>query len=273
VGRIFHPKNALPCVGLVVLGGCLTLIMMPDRDESRKPSPVPDSSAGPHWLPRLEVLPMPTVVVDPGHGGKDEGTKWRGVSEKDMTLDVALRVERLLKSVGFPTVMTRRENVYVSLEERARIANQLNDALFVSIHFNSDPTGASTGIETFYARQKAPPDSEWTWVGFFNHAEPVQNDTSEVLAGTVQAALDARTQTKNRGIHSCNFYVVHHTRCPAILVEGGFLSNVFEAQLLAYDQYRETLAQGIVEGVMAYQKMRVQPGGVKPVKLAELEMR
>lgn len=268
-----HPRHALPCVGLVVLGGCLTLIMMPDRtDLPRPPAPEPVAPTG-RWLPRLEVLPMPTVVVDPGHGGNDDGTKWRGVSEKDMTLDVALRVERLLKSVGFPTVLTRRENVYVSLEERARIANQLSDALFVSIHFNSDPTGVSTGIETFYARQKAPPDSDWTWVGFFNHSEPVQNDTSEALAGAVQTSLDARTKTKNRGIHSCNFYVVHHTRCPAILVEGGFISNVFESQLLAYDQYRETLAQGIVEGVMTYQRMRTQPGGVKPLKLAKLEVR
>src|ERR1700761_5517838 len=71
VGRMLHPKHALPCVGLVVLGGCLTLIMMPDQADTSKTPKVPDSSAGSHWLPRLEVLPMPTVVVDPGHGGKD----------------------------------------------------------------------------------------------------------------------------------------------------------------------------------------------------------
>ena len=91
-----------------------------------------------------------------------------------------------------------------------------------------------------------------------------QEDTSEVLAGTVQSALIPRTQAKNRGIHSCNFSVVHHTSCPAILVEGGFISNVFEAQLLSNESYRESLAQGIVEGVLTYQKMRQRPGGIVP---------
>lgn len=261
LARLFHPKNSLPCVGLVVLGGCLTLIVMPDDAP-------PSSKEVPSERARTE---MPTIVVDPGHGGRDDGTKWRGVGEKEMTLDVGLRVERLLKQSGFPTVMTRRDNVYVTLEERARIANQLADALFVSIHFNSDPTGNSSGIETFYARQKEPPAAEWTWIGLFNRPDPVENDTSEVLAGAVQTALGTRTQAKSRGIHSCNFYVVHHTRCPAILVEGGFISNVFEAQLLSYDQYRETLAQGIVEGVLTYQKMRSRPGGLTaPPRIADL---
>jgi N-acetylmuramoyl-L-alanine amidase len=251
-------------VGLVVVGGCLTLMVMPDdRSAAHQEKAAAEAAA------RGE---MPTVVVDPGHGGKDEGTKWRGVSEKDLTLEVATRIESLLRQSGFPTVMTRRENTYVSLEERARVANRLSNALFISIHFNSDPTGNSSGIETFYARQKEPPDAAWTWVGLFNRPEASEApDTSEVLAGEVQSALGSRTESRNRGIHPANFYVVHHTRCPAILVEGGFLSNVFESQMLAYPQYQETLAQGVVEGVLRFQKLRAQPGGIiPPPRLARL---
>jgi N-acetylmuramoyl-L-alanine amidase len=217
---------------------------------------------------------LPTIVVDPGHGGRDEGTKWYGVAEKDMTLDVGLRVERLFRAAGYPTKLTRHDNTYISLEERVRVANALDDAVFVSIHFNSDPsTSGSNGIETFYAREKAPPNTEWTWIGFFNKPDSLPPDTSETLAGAVQAAIANRTEAKNRGIHSCNFYVVHHTKHPAVLVEGGFLSNTFEIQLLSNAEYRERLAEGIVEGVMSYQKLRQRPNrpSAQP-RLASLEM-
>jgi N-acetylmuramoyl-L-alanine amidase len=265
LGRLLKPHNAFPCVGLVVLGGCLTMIAVPDEPVTEKaPRTAERSQTG-----------LPTIVIDPGHGGRDEGTKWHGVAEKDMTLDIAGRVETLLKTAGFPTLLTRRDNTYISLEDRVRQANALDDALFVSIHMNSDSSGsASTGVETYYAREKAPPNTEWTWVGFFNKPESVENDTSEVLAGAIQAAITTRTEAKNRGIRSSNYYVVHHTKHPAVLVECGFISNLFELQLLLNADYRDRIAEGVVEGVMSYQKLRSKPNrSPSQPRLALLERR
>ncbi len=244
-------------MGLVVLGGCLTFIITPDEP----------SSAGSQGAPHDEGFP--TVILDPGHGGRDEGTRWRGVAEKDLTLDLATRVERLARIAGFQTVLTRRSNVYVPLEERTRLANSYKDALFVSLHFNSDPTTTSSGIETYYAQEKEVPVADWSWIGFFNRGEKVADDPSETLAGAVQTSLIIRTEAKNRGIHPKNFYVVHHTRCPAVLIEGGFISNAFESQLLSTEQYRETLAQGVAEGLLRYMQTRNQEPGKAAVPALE----
>ncbi|HEV7403732.1 MAG TPA: N-acetylmuramoyl-L-alanine amidase [Chthoniobacteraceae bacterium] len=241
-GLILQPRHALPSVGLVVLGGCLTFIITPDD---------PDAVSPPAPLKRNE---FPLVILDPGHGGRDEGTKWRGLAERELTLDLALRVERLLKIAGFRTMLTRHDDTYVSLEERTRLANNQSGALFVSLHFNSDPTGTSSGIETYYAQEKVPIGNDWSWVGIFNKSDPLPPDSSETLAGAIQTALVSRTEAKNRGIHSKNFYVVHHTRCPSVLIESGFISNAFESQLLSTETYRDLLAQGIVEGLLRYQQ-------------------
>jgi N-acetylmuramoyl-L-alanine amidase len=237
-----QPKHMLPSVGLVVLGGCLTFIITPDDQDA-------DNQLLP---PQRSVFPL--VILDPGHGGRDEGTKWRGVTERDLTLDLALRVERLLKIAGYRTLLTRRDDVYISLEERTRIANRERDAVFVSLHFNSENTGTSNGIDTYYAREKEAPANDWTWVGVFNRSDNSLPDTSETLAAAIQDSLVLRTEAKNRGIHPSRFYVVHHTRCPAVLVEAGFISNAFESGLLNTETYRDLLAQGIVEGLLRYQQ-------------------
>src|SRR4051794_35553745 len=100
-------QNAMPCVGLIVLAGCLTFVIAPDED----PAMDPRFGAG------LESG-LPTVVIDPGHGGRDDGAKAHGLREKEVTLDVALRLEQVLQGFGFRTVMTRHDDVYVGLEER-----------------------------------------------------------------------------------------------------------------------------------------------------------
>ena len=245
---MLRPRIALPCVGLVVLGGCLTFIITPDEPEQ----------------PAEELAPgeFPMVILDPGHGGRDEGTKWHGVTEKDLTLDVATRTERLLKQSGFRTELTRRSDCFVPLPERARLGNSHRNSIFVSIHFNSETTATISGIETHFAREKSVPTPEWSWIGFFNQGQPSVADTSESLAGAIQTSLLLRTEAKNRGIHQNNFYVVHHTRGPAVLVEGGFISNAFEAQLLSTDTYRELLAQGISEGLLRFLQSRP---GEKPI--------
>jgi N-acetylmuramoyl-L-alanine amidase len=252
----FRMKNAMPCVGLVVLAGCLTFIVAPDE--------------GPTIDARVEAVlsPLPTVVLDPGHGGKDEGASGNGLVEKILCLDVALRVEKILKPYNFPVVLTRRDDTFIPLEERAAIANRIQNGIFVSIHFNHARDHVSTGVETFYAPAKVPPDDPWTWVGFFNKPETPPLDNGETLAGFIQASLVMRTDAVNRGIKSRELYVVRHTRCPAVLVEGGFINNPLEAKLISNGEYRERLASAVAEGIMSYQKTRPQPPG-PPTKLAK----
>ena len=113
----------MPCVGLIVLAGSLTFVVVPDDERPADPPP-----------PSVEVLP--TVVLDPGHGGRDDGARNGGLVEKHLTLDVALRLEKVLQEFGFPTLLTRRDDTYKRLSERTAVGNQVANSIFVSIHFN-----------------------------------------------------------------------------------------------------------------------------------------
>ncbi len=239
----------MPCVGLIVLGGCLTVIFAPDEQPYFESTLTPRSA-------------FPIVVLDPGHGGRDEGARANGLVEKELTLDVATRAEKLLKQFGFQTVLTRTDDAFVGLPERTAIGNRIDNSIFVSIHFNHAYRG--TGIETFYASQKVTPESAWTWVGFFNKPQPITADNGETLAGFIQASLVMRTEATNRGIRGRPLYVVRHTRSPAALVECGFISNPFEARLIANTEYRDRLGKAIAEGIMSYTKSRPRPPAQTP---------
>ncbi len=251
--RAFSVRHAMPCVGLVVLAGCLTFVIAPDEEPSLERKV--NGAITPSLL---------TVVIDPGHGGPDEGATVNGLTERDLTLDVSLRVEKLLHTFGFPTVLTRRDNRHLSLETRAEIANEHDHSVFLSIHFNQSRHGSASGVETFYATEKLTPESAWNWVGFFHKAEAEDADTGETLAGCLQTALVTRTEAANRGIKPRELYVVRNVRAPAVLIEGGFLSNSFDARLLGNPEYRERLAAAIVEGVVSYQKLQPRPSGQSP---------
>ena len=234
-------RTGAACVGLVVLAGCFTLVIAPDAEED-------DDRGSP-------LVQLPTVVIDAGHGGKDEGAKSKGVLEKTLTLDVAQRLERVLNGRGFPTAQTRTEDVFVTLSERAQIANRVKSpAIFVSIHFNQGSGKEIAGIETFYADNKVPIVSDWTWVGFFSRPEPL--DTGEELAAEVQYAVVLKTGARDRGIRARHLYVTRHTRLPAVLVEGGFITNRMESHLLNEDHYADTLATGIADGIETWWRTR-----------------
>ncbi len=237
----------MPCVGLIVLGGCLTFIVTPDEQPSLE-SRVAAATAR-----------FPTVVLDAGHGGKDEGARGQGLVEKDLTLDVTQRTEKLLQQYGFKTVLTRTDDRFLTLAERSAIGNRIDNAIFVSVHFNHADSGASSGVETFYASEKVSPEDSWTWVGFFSKSEPANLDRGETLAGFIQASLVARTEATNRGIKGRPLHVLRHTRCPAVLVECGFISNPMESRTIANVEYRDRLAKSIAEGVMNYTKSRPRP--------------
>ena len=241
--RPWKPQTCLACVGLIVLVGCFTLVIAPDSEEGERSFPLSQ---------------LPAVVIDAGHGGRDEGTKNRGVQEKTLTLEIALRLEQILNARGFPTIQTRTEDVFVSLADRAECANRVKGpALFVSIHFNQGGDRSTAGIETFYADVKAPPVNDWTWVGLFSHAETL--DTGEDLAAEVQYAVISKTGARDRGIRARHLYVTRHTRIPAILVEGGFLSNPMESHLLSDDDYASSLAEGIADGIASWWRTQHKP--------------
>jgi N-acetylmuramoyl-L-alanine amidase len=247
---------ALPCVGLVVLAGSATFIVLPEP-------------AVEHRQTRLEeqASVLPTVIIDPGHGGNDGGALAGTLREKDLTLDVAQRLDRALRTLNFPTAMTRTDDRYVSLADRVRFANEISPALFVSIHFNQSSIGSISGVETFFAESKPAPEPEWSWWGFFHRPEPPPMDTGETLAGFIQTSLVMKVEASNRGIKGRRLHVIRHVRCPAVLVEAGFMSNVFEAQLLANPDYRDRIAAAIAEGVLSYQKSR--PATKEGARLAQ----
>jgi N-acetylmuramoyl-L-alanine amidase len=196
-----------------------------------------------------------TIVIDPGHGGSDRGTRGRTGLEKALTLDLAKRLERDLAGTGVRVVLTRTSDKTVSLENRVAFARAKAADLFVSIHFNSG--GFADGIETYCAppagaRSTASPRLS----GVDREAVPSNRfDEQNVwLAHCTQKALFQATGAVDRGVRRARFYVLRHQSCPAILIEAGFLSNATEEQRILRTDYRETLAKAIADGILTYRK-------------------
>src|SRR5438093_1404833 len=169
-----------------------------------------------------------TVVVDAGHGGKDNGAYRRfGGAEKIATLDVAQRLDRKLRESEIKTVMTRSSDVFISLDQRVAIENSQKNAIFVSIHFNDSRRRGIHGFDTYY-----------------------QSGDSFDLAYRIQSKLMTIPHSANRGVHTANFRVLRLAKYPAVLVECGFLSNRLEGGEARDAEYRETLADRIAEAVV-----------------------
>ncbi len=204
--------------------------------------------------------PFTLVVLDPGHGGQDSGAMCAGVLEKDLTLEIAQRVDRLLQAQGLATLLTRVGDSYISLADRAAVTNRARDCIFVSIHFNEGNKKLPGGVETYYAEQQiAPVTSAISWLPFLQSAAPAAPNTeSQSLAGFIQEAMVARTQAVDRGTKAGQFFVIANVRAPAVLVEGGFLSSKEEMAKLANGDYREQMAEAISEGILRYREVLKQ---------------
>jgi N-acetylmuramoyl-L-alanine amidase len=197
------------------------------------------------------------VVIDPGHGGQDSGAMCAGMLEKDLTLDVAQRIDRLLQAQGVATVLTRLGDAYVSLPERVALTNRVPHCILVSIHFNEDNKPVSSGIETYYAEHQTPPGPALaSWLPFWQRvSSPEPNLESQSLAGFIQQQLVAHTQALNRGTKPKQFFVITNLRHPAVLVEGGFLTNREDIAKIANPEYREQIAIAIAEGILHYREL------------------
>ena len=172
------------------------------------------------------------VVIDAGHGGSDVGAVGGDDTyEKDITLDVAKKVEDLLKDKGFLVLMTRPDDSYVSLQDRVAKSENFQPDIFVSIHVNSSVRPEITGVETHYYHQE-----------------------SMALAQTVHSSLASSVQSPNRGLFKSKFYVINHTTAPSILVEIGFISNSEERAQLVGEKRKQATAKAIADGVQKYFK-------------------
>jgi N-acetylmuramoyl-L-alanine amidase len=198
--------------------------------------------------------PFALAVLDPGHGGQDSGTMKGGMLEKDLALDVAHRTERFLQLQGVATLLTRTGDTYISLAERAAVANAQPNCIFISIHFDDATRPAATGVETYYAaRQISNAPRVAAWFPFFQPASAESASMeSQSLAAFIQEALVEHTRAVNRGTTPQQFFVIANVRHPAVLVEGGFLTNTDELNKLATGDYREQIAAAISDGVMRY---------------------
>jgi N-acetylmuramoyl-L-alanine amidase len=216
-------------------------------------------TAVPRSLTRLELPPVTAgpfaiVVLDPGHGGQDSGTIKNGLMEKELALDVAHRVERLLRQYGLVPVLTRSDDTFVSLQNRATIANGQPESVFVSIHFDEAGRSAATGIETYYAAHPVSlPERVAALLPFLQHtsSEP-PNVESQSLATFIQESVVVHTQATNRGTRPQQFFVIANVQHPAVLVEGGFLTNKDDVAKLTNADYREEMAAGIAQGILQY---------------------
>ena len=189
----------------------------------------------PARLRRRPVEPEPpksVVVIDPGHGGKDPGmVTVNGILEKRVVLHVARAVRQRLVAAGVAVVMTRADDRFIELEERARIANRAGADLFVSIHADSAPNRSARGHTIYVAR--------------------AASGESLAAADKIDARL-AGMGVHSRGVRRANFRVLVKTTCPAVLVEVGYLSNRAEARKLASSSYRSSIADAVAAGVLAF---------------------
>lgn len=187
-----------------------------------------------------------TVVIDAGHGGHDNGARSRwGGQEKNHALSVALKLEPKLRAAGFKTVMTRKGDYFVPLNDRASISNRQSNALFISIHFNHSPKRRISGAEVYY-----------------------KSEPSRVIAQRILASIDALPASHARYVKTANFRVLKLNHYPAVLVECGYLSNRSEGQLSASAQQHERLATAIAKAVIEQRSKAVPASDAAPAAAA-----
>jgi len=236
------------------------------------PQPTRD---GQSTLTRTLGLKIGRIVIDAGHGGHDTGTIGpTGLMEKDLCLDVALRLGKIIEQrlPGADVVYTRSDDTFIPLEERTRIANEAKADLFISIHANSSRDHAARGIETYYlnlkgsaeAMEVAARENATTQGGVHDLQDLVMKiartekiDESKELAEDIQDSLSRRIQktnrpVKNRGVRKAPFVVLIGADMPSILTEISFLSNAADEQLLKKPEQRQKVAEGLYQGVASY---------------------
>jgi N-acetylmuramoyl-L-alanine amidase len=231
--------------------------------------------SGSFSLSRQLGLRVSRVVIDPGHGGHDPGAKTKGLTEADLVLDVALRLEKLLsKKDGVEVILTRRVDTFVPLEERTAIANREGADLFLSIHANASTNTAARGVETYFLNLTANPEAErvaarenaassrsMSQLPDIVKAIALNNkiEESRDFASMIQNSLASQLQksdsnVRNLGVKQAPFMVLLGATMPSVLAEISFITNRQEAAMLKTDRYRQRIAEALYAGVLRYQQ-------------------
>lgn len=268
-------KSAEPAMTSPVIVTTTTSTNPPARVTSIVPAkpPTVEGDSDPS-LVRVLGLKLGRVVIDAGHGGKDTGTIGpNGLYEKDLVLDVALRLGRLItKQLGADVVYTRSDDTFIPLGERTAIANRAKADLFISIHANSSADQSATGVETYYfnlhgdkkatdvaMRENASGDSAISDLNDLLKKAVLQTklEESREFAQKVQDCLTANAIRMNsnahdRGVRKAPFVVLIGASMPSILAEIGFVSNPHDEKLLKKNDQRERIAEALLKGVTEY---------------------
>jgi N-acetylmuramoyl-L-alanine amidase len=214
----------------------------------------------PHRVP--DVGKVQTVVLDPGHGGHDKGQVSRYGAEKDFALDVARKLRSILQAKGLRVIMTREGDYFVPLEVRAKIANSARNSIFVSIHFNAtndDPN--ATGFEIFsFTPRGAPSTSDGNVAARSFNMQPGSSVDAQsmALSACIYHSVLGQLREYDRGIKRARFAVLRLTKVPAVLIEGGFLTERGESKLISNKDWRAKLAGAIGVGIESYQALPVK---------------
>lgn len=254
------------------------------RDGEKTPSSVVQEVAGgapnsPGVSKReRERWKLDTVVIDPGHGGKDPGATANGLYEKDIVLDVAHKLGDYIENrLGVNVVYTRTKDRFIPLEERGHMANEAGAKLFLSLHVNASRQHAARGTETYFLGPSKTESAEKVMerensvIKYEDNTEKYDDydeqalvrqtltqsaymRQSEQLASLVQTQFEERVQRHNRGVHQAGFYVLWSASMPSVLVELGFLTNPKEARYLNSDQGKTYLASALFRAVRSYKK-------------------
>lgn len=252
---------------------------LPPADSGIKPEPGGDNAK--LSLARQLGLGVETVVIDPGHGGKDPGAIGPGgVMEKDVVLDISKRLKEIIEgSTGRRAYLTRDDDTFLALEERTAIANTREADLFVSIHINAHANPAVRGMETYYlnlattrAEQRIAARENRASYKKVSDLQKIlsslmlnsKKDESRALARSIQSALvksdNGAYRPKDLGVKKAPFYVLIGAQMPSVLVEVSFVTNPREEKLLASPEYRQAMASRIYRGLEAYmQQMKSRP--------------
>lgn len=215
----------------------------------------------PLLLPQVGGIPKTKkIVIDPGHGDKDEGTvnKKYNLKEKDLALDVAIRVRNLLRKNGFSVDLTRTKDIGIEKGERAFMANRMGADMFVSIHFNAAGNETASGIETFALSIPGQPSTAgYKLESGDDEVFPgnKHNSWNALLGYSLQSALHGDLGARDRGVRRARFKVLKWLECPGALIECGFLSNEEESFKLSHPEYRQKLAASICKGIVKYQRV------------------
>lgn len=263
VTRIVLDVNAIKSYNVTKLDDgimiCATTGGAPSSVSESTTAPTPTPTAKPVEKPTIPQNIQPAqqgelvVVIDSGHGGNDGGAggKLEGqtINEKDLTLAIAKKVEKIISDTGYRVVMTRTGDTYPTLTERSSLANSLNAAMFVSIHINSADSKEAHGTEVFYSEM-----NNGTAYGV----------KSETLAENILDNIIDKVNSRDRGVKSANHVVTRTSNMPAALVEVGFISNEDELRKMCSEEYQQLVAEGIAEGMLKTLKNITVPNSEVP---------